>query len=52
MRSEEAEGNPSLTTLLMNLRHADQLTDIELGYLSSAETATLAGQDRGRCHQS
>lgn len=47
VRPEEVGSDHPLTTLLTNLRYADQLTDIELGLLSSAETATLASQIAG-----
>ena len=47
VRMEEAENNPSLATLISNLRQAGQLIDIELGPLNSAETETLAAQVAG-----
>lgn len=47
VRLEEVGDDHPLTTLLINLRHAGQLTDIELGPLNSAETATLANQIAG-----
>lgn len=47
VRSEEVEANHHLTTLMMNLRQASQLVDIELGSLTGAETAALASQIAG-----
>jgi DNA-binding SARP family transcriptional activator/predicted ATPase len=44
VRSEEVGDDHPLTSLLMDLRQAGQLTDIELGPLSSAETTALATQ--------
>ncbi len=47
VRPEEVGDDHPLTTLLMNLRQAGQLTDIELYPLSSSETVTLASQVAG-----
>jgi tetratricopeptide (TPR) repeat protein len=47
-RSEEADAGHPLRTLLTDLRHDEQLTEIILGPLDAAETATLAAQVAGR----
>ena len=48
LRSEEYRDNRELKALLWDLGKLDQLVDIELGPLSSAETAELAGNIVGR----
>lgn len=47
LRPKEVGRNHPLTTLLLGLRRNGQVTDIELGPLSRAETATLAGPITG-----
>ena len=44
IRSEEADDNPALPTLLGALRHAEQLTEVHLGPLSRSESVELAQQ--------
>jgi DNA-binding SARP family transcriptional activator/predicted ATPase len=47
LRPEEVESNHLLTDLLLDLRQAGQLTELELGRLSSDETAALAAEVAG-----
>jgi DNA-binding SARP family transcriptional activator len=44
VRPEEVDAEHALTTLLLNLRSAGQLAEIELGSLGADDSATLAAQ--------
>jgi predicted ATPase len=48
LRSEERNENDRLTTFLEDLRRSEQLTEISLGPLNEAETASLAAKVAGR----
>lgn len=48
VRPEEVDDSHPLTSLVLHLRSADRLTEVELGPLSVDESAVLARQEAGR----